>query len=103
MSSEPKKYTIKQAAHLIRSGDEAKKMGRAGGVASGKSRRLKAELKKQLQVALSLPAESYLLANNDLIGKLDNKNYHNLIVANLVLSAVHGKSTSINAILKLLD
>lgn len=91
------------AAYKIRSAEEAREKGKAGGKASGESRRAKAETKRLLEAALSLKPNVQGTSLANLPSEMDVSTYFNAIIANLVVSASHGKTSSINAIIKLLD
>ena len=97
----------KGKATQFRSGDEAVKSGKKGGVASGVARREKKALKTTLETLLSMPIEDGKLEDVDKIkslASLDGKNIsvQEAIVLKALQKALNGDIKAFNAIADIL-
>lgn len=73
----------------VRTEEEAREKGRAGGIASGKARREKATMKKMLEMCLEMKNE-------------DGQTYRELATLGLIKGAVNGNSNNFRTILETL-
>ena len=90
----------------VRSEDEARERGRKGGIASGKTRRRKKELRKELQDLLSIVTDNpKILANLDALGvPTDNgATLQTAMTASMIYQAIKGNVKAFNAIKEVLE
>lgn len=90
----------------VRSEDEARERGRKGGIASGKTRRRKKELRKELQDLLSIVTDNpKILANLDALGvPTDNgATLQTAMTASMIYQAIKGNVKAFNAIKDVLE
>lgn len=89
-----------------RSSEEARERGRKGGIASGKTRRRKKELRKELQDLLSIVTDNpKILANLDALGvPTDNgATLQTAMTASMIYQAIKGNVKAFNAIKDVLE
>lgn len=89
-----------------RSSEEARERGRKGGIASGKTRRRKKELRKELQGLLSIVTDNpKILANLDALGvPTDNgATLQTAMTASMIYQAIKGNVKAFNAIKDVLE
>lgn len=90
----------------VRSEEEARERGRKGGIASGKTRRRKKELRKELQDLLSIVTDNpKILANLDALGvPTDNgATLQTAMTASMIYQAIKGNVKAFNAIKDVLE
>ena len=90
----------------VRSEDEARERGRKGGIASGKTRRRKKELRKELQDLLSIVTDNpKILANLDALGVPTDSGatLQTAMTASMIYQAIKGNVKAFNAIKEVLE
>lgn len=90
----------------VRSEEEAREKGQKGGIASGKARRRKKELRKELQDLLSIVTDNpKILANLDALGvPTDNgATLQTAMTASMIYQAIKGNVKAFNAIKEVLE
>ncbi len=90
----------------VRSEEEAREKGQKGGIASGKARRRKKELRKELQDLLSIVTDNpKILANLEALGVPTDKGatLQTAVTASIIYQAIKGNVKAFNAIKEVLE
>lgn len=82
--------------------DYFREISRAAGIRSGESRREKAEIKKRLKIALSMPADKRTQKLYASVG-FDHATYYDMVVANIVMSALAGNKDAVMLCIQLME
>lgn len=90
--------------YQFRSGDEAEKNGRKGGVASGASRRRKRSLKDAADLFLSLPVNNPQISQGLEAAGLDpdDIDYQMAVIAGMTIEAVKGNPKAAKILMEML-
>lgn len=87
--------------HVIQSSEEARELGRKGGIASGKARRKKANLRRAAQFVLTTDMPKSLKAQIEkMIGEVDDENdmLYTAAVAVMTKEALSGNVAAFNSL-----